>query len=207
MQFMKLLRRYYSLSKKFFMLMIFCVFSTVVGFSIAYYIYQSNNTNLYSEHLDKKPINATTDESYKETPVSKTFEEKTILETKIVFEYLDNDGKVIDSSEEKISYSLIDMTKQQIQAYFSDWQLSSFSQNKIVLRKLVNLESDSGYILGEFGGYVAVFYKEEMNGTSIKEITDTPISSLNKTEQNNLKAGIYIKNEEQLVKALEDYGS
>ena len=62
------------------------------------------------------------------------------------------------------------------------------------------------YLLGTDHGFVAIFY---INNDSpiLKERTQTPESILSPEEQKRLANGIYIYTEEQLVRALQDYGS
>ena len=63
------------------------------------------------------------------------------------------------------------------------------------------------YIVGVLDGYITVFYREEVEGTNVKEITESPASALSKDEQVNLRQGIKIRNEMELMRVLEDYGS
>ena len=68
-------------------------------------------------------------------------------------------------------------------------------------------EEDYEYIVGASGGYITIFYREEVNGDNIKEITENPVNSLSKDEQINLRQGIKIKNDLELMRVMEDYGS
>lgn len=65
------------------------------------------------------------------------------------------------------------------------------------------------YLLGTDHGFVAVFYVNDNQGQNqiLKERTRTPESVLSPIERERLQRGIYLYNEEQLVKALQDYGS
>ena len=60
------------------------------------------------------------------------------------------------------------------------------------------------YMLGTDHGFVAVFCASDQ---SLKERTRTPESALTQEERERLADGIYIYTEEQLLRALEDYGS
>ena len=67
------------------------------------------------------------------------------------------------------------------------------------------------YLLSTDLGFVAVFYVENDNQRAtrhtLKERTMTPESALSPEEQRRLADGIYIYTEEQLIRALQDYGS
>jgi hypothetical protein len=61
-------------------------------------------------------------------------------------------------------------------------------------------------MLGLHEGYIAVFFGGD--GTrGIKEVTNTPISSLPREEWLRLTLGIKIENDEALSLLLQDYGS
>ena len=60
------------------------------------------------------------------------------------------------------------------------------------------------YVLGTDEGFVAVFYA---GGETLLERTRTPEYALSLDERERLHEGIYIYTEEQLARALQDYGS
>ena len=70
--------------------------------------------------------------------------------------------------------------------------------------ELYDYNSLPRYKLGTDHGFVAVFYAESH---ALKERTKTPASALSPEEHERLTNGIYIYTEEQLVRALQDYGS
>ena len=62
------------------------------------------------------------------------------------------------------------------------------------------------YRIGTDHGFVAVFYVAD-DYLALKERTRTPESALSSEERERLADGVYIYTEEQLVRALQDYGS
>ena len=52
-----------------------------------------------------------------------------------------------------------------------------------------------------------IFYEKEINGTNLKEITNTPLESLPIEEQEKIKKGIKITGKEELMRFLVSYGS
>ena len=85
--------------------------------------------------------------------------------------------------------------------------MKSFSEKEVVLQKVIEGESTQHYIIGEYDGYIAVFYEKEINGTKLKELTDIPLESLTEEEQEQIKKGIKITGKEELMKFLESYDS
>jgi len=63
------------------------------------------------------------------------------------------------------------------------------------------------YLLGTDHGFVAVFSISDSNTQILIERTNTPEIALSPEERERLESGIFIYTEEQLVKALQDYGS
>ena len=63
------------------------------------------------------------------------------------------------------------------------------------------------YLLGTDHGFVAVFSVSDELGLTLKERTRTPESALAPDERERLSGGIHLYTEEQLFRALQDYGS
>lgn len=127
--------------------------------------------------------------------------------TKLVYEYYyEGDGQT-KREEEVPPYFLLDMTRQDIEEKYPDWQLKSFSNSEVVMRKNIAGKVKERYIIGEYDGYVAVFFEQPVDGVSLRELTDTPISSLTDEEQTKLKIGISILGEDALINAMENYES
>ena len=127
--------------------------------------------------------------------------------TKLVYEYLYKDDAKIDKTEEDAPYFLINKTQQEIKDLYNDWDLLKFTENEVVLRKTVEGMSRQYYYIGVLDGYVAVFYKNAINGSNLKEITSTPYSTLPIEEQYKIQKGIEVTGEDNLIRLLEDYDS
>jgi len=63
------------------------------------------------------------------------------------------------------------------------------------------------YILGLFEGYVAVYDALLQDGNNIITVTDTLAESLSAYERQCLMTGINLYDDEQLARAMQDYGS
>lgn len=133
--------------------------------------------------------------------------EKITPSTKMVYEYYYvGDGK-IETTEEIPPYFLLDMTEEDMKDTFIDWDILAFDSKEVVMRKNIQGKSDQYYIVGVHEGYIAVFYETETNGSTLKELTDMPVSAFAKEEQDRLRAGIHVSGNNELIKILEDYGS
>lgn len=127
--------------------------------------------------------------------------------TEMVFQYYyEEDGKIVEESIEP-PYFLIDLTRDEVQQKYSDWQISYFSNQRVVMKKNISSRSPFHFIVGIHEGYIAIFYDNGSGELELKEITETPISSLPEEEQNKLREGIRVYGEETLIRLLEDYTS
>lgn len=203
--------------KEFWIMFGLTLITALSTFLITYILFVGNDVN-------KNPINDTETKVYtlsddikkqtenieqieKNTEVIAVTEPHITPSTKLVYEYYyEGDGN-IKTVEEIPPYFLIDMTRKDIEQKYPDWQLKSFSQSQVIMRKSIPGKVEERYIIGEYNGFVAVFYEQPIDGVSLRELTDTPVSSLTKEDQNKLKIGISIFGDEALMKALQDYES
>lgn len=138
-------------------------------------------------------------------------EDKTKSSTKFLFKtYYTKD----DYTEEKYTqpdYNMINCTREQIEGMFPDYQLIKFSSEEVVFRK----EEETGgkeitkYFVREYNNMIGIFYAEdyETKGEeNLKEIVNTPVNTLNEEEQERLRKGFYIL-EEELYPLLQEYTS
>ncbi len=133
--------------------------------------------------------------------------EKITPSTKMVYEYYYMGDGNVEKTEEIPPYFLIDMTKKDVEDAFVDWEVLSFDSSEVVMRKNVEGKSDQYYVVGVHKGYIAVFYENEVNGTTLKEITDMPVSVFDESEQERLREGIHVSGKTELIRILQDYGS
>lgn len=173
----------------------------------SYFNYEKkNNSGLLVKKISDNNVNV--DEEREEPESLETSSSpKIIPTTKIVYEYYYLKDNIIKKEEGLPMYFLLDLTFNDLKDMYPDWNILSFSENEVVMRKLVNEESEEHYIVGQKDGYITVFYDKEKDGTNIHEITDISVEGLSETEKVLLNDGIYVIGQENLSKILEDYGS
>ncbi len=181
-----------------------CVAVIMLGVLTGYVLFKPEESEVKAAEPDKVAVASPTSAPEK-LPQTQP---KISANTKMIYEYLyEEDKRTEVSEEEKPPYYLMDMTEDMLTELFTDWEVVDFGDDKVVMRKNMPGKSTQHYILGIQDGFVAVFYKESIDGTNLKEITDKPVSSLTLEEQANLIKGIEITGDEQLHKILEDYMS
>lgn len=130
--------------------------------------------------------------------------------TKIIYKYYYEDDGFSETTSELAPEFLIGMNKNELKKTFahSHWKINNFSRETVVLQKNISATNKQNYILGVKNGYVAVFYQEKnLDGLKLKEVTNTPISSLSLEEQKRLNIGIKVSGEDKLVLIMQDYES
>ncbi len=127
--------------------------------------------------------------------------------TKLVYEYYYEADDQLVIEEEEPPYFLLNMTRDDLQSKFPEWQIQSFSSQEVVVRTYVRGQSPNRYRIGIHNGYVAVFYEDPVEGIYLKDITETPVASLTQEEQEELTGGVAVLGDDELLRLLEDYTS
>ncbi|MDR0999651.1 MAG: BofC C-terminal domain-containing protein [Clostridiales bacterium] len=183
--------------------MIICCGVTLcgAGFVIAHLI---TTAKLESQGLTR----AITTETPAETTVAPTPAPLRIHPgSKIVYEYYYQSGNRIESSTETPPYFLMNLTREDIERYFFDWEIIEFTVNQLVLRKNIPGGYDEYYLLGIKDDYVAVFFQTKAGESVLQEVTKMPVGSLSYDERQRLREGVKIGGKSELAAALEDYDS
>lgn len=143
-------------------------------------IYNTSDVNNANAFIDE----AIDDLNYETVEVDANEMAKVTLSTRIVYqEYYINDGK-IDESESEPPYYLIGLTREEVEAYYTDWELIAFSSNKIVLRKNIEQMHTAGYyIIKEYKEQICVYYYYINDfAEAFEEVLDSGEYSINDEE-------------------------
>ena len=124
--------------------------------------------------------------------------------TRIIYDYYHPESGGFDTIIEYPAHFLLNMTYEELDNMFADWQVLYFSSREVHLRQNAQVEYRL-YVIGVHEGYIAVFYDDEYY--SIKELTSRPITALAMEEQQRLLQGIRVTGAEELMRALEDFSS
>jgi hypothetical protein len=132
-------------------------------------------------------------------------EEKITPNTKFVLrKYYEECGHSINEYVE-LPQELINMTKEELEKQYKDWNVYTFSENEVILIKNINDYCDQHYILKELDGYVGVYKVDENGKENLVEKTGISTQYLTTTDLSHLKSEIKIYGLENLNKYLEDF--
>ena len=173
-----------------------CVTMGLAGFAVAFMLvyqpYESPDTEVLAIG-DDQPVIATDDD------------ELVTDATVIVYRYIYEDGSV-SATEATAPHFLIGYSREDVENHFANWQVDSFSTNRVVVSREAEEDEPTSFIIGEHEGRVAVFYVTQ-TGVVLKEITDTPLSALTAEDRDKLENGIHVEGYNQMLQHLEDFGS
>ncbi|MDR1067031.1 MAG: BofC C-terminal domain-containing protein [Clostridiales bacterium] len=127
--------------------------------------------------------------------------------TNITYEYVYSEDGAVESANELAPYFLINMTRKKFAEVFEEWEVVKFSTENVIVRKAIEGAKIQSYIVGEQDGYISVFYQSPVNGETLKEKTNVPLSGLSEDEQERLREGVLVSDEDELLRVLEDYSS
>jgi len=127
--------------------------------------------------------------------------------TTMVYEYIFTSDGRIETIEAEPPYFLVDLAQERIAAYYSEWEIVEFNEERVTLQRTVDDLVEEHYVLGVKDDYLAIFHRSTSGSITLKEVTATSINGLSLDERNRLMVGITVENEEQLSQMLEDYGS
>ena len=162
--------------------------------------------NLDNKNNDNNK-NSSDDSNAENGTVVKTssVDEKTTPNTTIIFEsYYSKCGHSKIRSE-KISSEYVNKTKVEIQKIYSDWEIKSFSSDRIELYKNENSLCGNHYIIKDEDGYVTVYNINKDGQEVLSDKTDISTKYLPKDDNDLLKNGIKANSTSQLEQILADF--
>jgi hypothetical protein len=123
----------------------------------------------------------------------------------IVYEYIFTDETVTNGERAPVFFTGKGLSD--FGDAFKGWQVADFSPHRILLRRSID-RSAKNYIIGIYGGFVAVFYDCGAETYELlKLVTDKPVSALGAGERERLANGLRVYGDDMLVGVLQDYDS
>jgi len=174
-----------------------CLICCAAGFAVGYVSFSSRSL--------ESGIN--TNASSLTEAASAKVSDKINPSTKMVYEYYYSKDGITEIYEESPPYFLIGFTLEDLLNNYPNWEIMDFSGTQVTMRTTLNTNSSQHYIIGEYNGLIAVYYEQAIDGIALKEITNIPVRSLPEKEQNAIREGIYVVGNDNLSRALSDYGS
>ena len=105
----------------------------------------------------------------------------------------------------ELPQELVNLTKEDLQEKYSEWEIEKFSSNEIVLYKEANGECGDHYLVMENDGKVTIYKVLENGEKELFEKTDISIEYLTESDKINMKDGIRVNSKQELNQLIEDF--
>ena len=105
----------------------------------------------------------------------------------------------------KLPEELVNLTKEEIEDFYDDWEVEEFSANKIVLVKEISSLCDEHFIIKLGEKYVQIFHLEPDGNLVLYKTTDISRDYLPAEDISKLEQGMYIFGEGKLNSIIEDF--
>ena len=105
----------------------------------------------------------------------------------------------------ELPQELVNLTEEELEAYYKDWEIEEFSPSKIILTKEINSLCDEHFIIKLGEKYVQVFHLELDGNLVVYETTDISREYLPEEDIKKLEEGIYVFGKGKLNSVLEDF--
>ncbi|MCT4688355.1 hypothetical protein [Vallitalea sp.] len=136
-------------------------------------------------------------------------EPKIMSSTRIEYQnYYTLDDKLEIEKEIEPPYYMINLTREQMEEFYPEFQLIAFSPEKVILRRIIEDRSDKYYIIKRHNTNIGVFHDYRDKGEDIeldeylRDTIDIPVNDLVWEEQDKLNNGIIVYGEEELSQSL-----
>lgn len=165
--------------------------------------------NEITEIAEEEILDECTDEYegilYENTVKANTQEEKTSPNCSLTKKtYFSTCGHT-KSEYSNLSQDLVNLSKEEIQEKYSDYEIQSFASNEIVLYQEIAGECGEHYMIKDKDGQVTVYQILEGGEQEELEITDITTEYLPETDKINIKQGIQVNGKQALNQLIEDY--
>lgn len=187
---------------------------SIIGISIAIILVVAgiiivNNSNrqlsIGNENRENKESVQNTLNANIQLVTTNSSEEKTSPNCLLIFKTYYKKCEHITVENKEIPEELVNKTREEIESFYSDWKVVTYSKLQILLYKEQEGICNEHYIIKEKDGYIAIYTVDENGKDTLQELTQILTAYLPEEDLTRLKEGIKIQGKEKLNQALEDY--
>lgn len=132
-------------------------------------------------------------------------QEKTSPNCKIILKvYYEKCNHIIETKK-SIEEADVNITEDELQEKFPEWEIQRFTPNEIVLYKEINEFCNEHFLLKEEQGYIAIYKLDENNKAEFFQTTEISTDYLAEKDLTEIQNGIKVYTEKELNKTLEDF--
>ena len=190
------------------------VITVVVGLmiGIGFAISSGNNETENIDYVSEKELadtnkyenflNYLKNENIIETSsIEDTISPNAIIIKKTYFEACDH----LIRKAEDVPEELVNKNEEDVEKQFSEWKIEEYTPTQIILYKTDSGNCGEHYFVQEHNGVIGIYTIDEYGIKTLKEDTEISTQYLPEEDVKNLKAGVEIVGNTNLVEFLEDY--
>lgn len=192
-------------------IIIICILSVCIIAFVTYIISSNNkdeeNEPEFNTYISEVVEDECTEEYIQEqnaTTVSSTEEKVASNALLILKKYYSNCDHTINEYVE-LPQELVNMTKEEVQAYYPDWKVIGFEKGKVTLYKEFEDACGEHFKLKIEAGKVVVYSVNNDGTESVYEKTNISSEYLTDTDLINMQDGLEIYGKEELNQVIEDF--
>lgn len=179
-------------------LLILCIIIVIWGIigliSINYNVKEESQSNNIGDIYENEHIITTA-----------TNEEKISPNAKFALKKYYDECSHFDYNEAELPVELVNLTRQEVEDYYDDWEVETFSDTELVLVKEINGYCDQHFLLRLDDDNINVYRLNNLGEPVLYKTTDIVKEYLTEDDIKTLKEGIYVYSEGKLSSALEDF--
>lgn len=188
------------------------VIGIVLGFLTGLYLYKINSidnkkTEIIAQEIedDCTSIAKFGSEELANTVETNNKQEKTSPNCKIILKVYYEKCEHIIETKKNIEEADVNITEDELQEKFPEWEIQRFTPNEIVLYKEVDENCNEHFLLKDQEGYIAIYKLDENNNAEFFQTTEISTDYLAEKDLTEIQNGIRIYTEKELNKTLEDF--
>lgn len=184
--------------KYLYLLLIFIASMIIIGSIIIIFKNSISNEKVAMQEIENV---------YQDMSTVSTASEEEKLSANAVFalEKIYDDCNHFDYEEAELPVELVNLTRQEVEDYYNDWEVQEFSKNKLILCKNIEGYCDEHFVVKLDGDFINI-YRLGRHGELLEyEKTDISRDYLPAEDIGKLEEGITIYGKGKLSSILEDY--
>jgi hypothetical protein len=193
--------------KRFKYILIFSFILFTLSFSFGYLIMDNNIKKEENNISAREPIDKIDNKEYIQIVQEENIiTPSTILEERVHYKVCDD----IPTVEKRVPDEFVNMTRDELVGYLENnspqVRLVSFSTERIILWSEKDQLCTNHFVIGEEDGKIAIFKIDEKGERVLDKVfSEYPINLLHPIDQDKLREGIRVDNEEDLSDIIENY--
>ncbi|WP_069649380.1 BofC C-terminal domain-containing protein [Caloranaerobacter ferrireducens] len=146
-----------------------------------------------------------------DSDVESVEKEENVIGPNTVIEYINYYKKCNDTLTQIVEpeKAIINFNEEDYKKYLEtnhpDWQLLSFSSEKVIVKRELDRYCPNHYIISVKDNKIAIFKFNDMGEKVLVEIINKSVSTLKEIDQEKLKKGIVVDSEEEIGDILENF--